>query len=201
MTGRRHSGSARNLPQTAGLIWTLRKVAQKRPDSCALTLQELGSLVIQVGGEAGFVVQVEVPVPRRARCKVDCAWLAINRRTEELIPIVAWEFDGRDVGIGHVAGDKKRLGNIWKLRTLRPLLMIQALYSFRSAPLPCAKDLTLNELTEKGVMIVHDAELLNGAVFAITSLALKGAATLGLSVIEGFRCEVPLTRADISGAR
>jgi ABC-type arginine/histidine transport system permease subunit len=79
--------------------------------------------------------------------------------------------------------------------------MIQALYSFRSAPLPCAKDLTLNELTEKGVMIVHDAELLNGAVFAITSLALKGAATLGLSVIEGFRCEVPLTRADISGAR
>lgn len=175
-------------PGTAKLLRILRQVSRIRREVCALTLQELGALVVQAGCEAGFVVQVEVPAPhnRRRRGKVDCAWLALNRRTKALEPVVAWEFDGRDVGRGHVAGDKRRQGNIRKLRALRPLLMIQALYSFRDKPLPCTKDGTLHELSKAGVVVVYDAELLDGAVFVIGSLAVRGTEMLGLSVIERF---------------
>lgn len=106
-----------------------------------LTLCELGALVIVAGRESGFQVYPEHSFPvglkdannKERSGKLDCAWFRDD------VLVVAWEFDARDVGNGHLLGTASetghggRIGNLRKFQYARALINIQALYSIRDA--------------------------------------------------------------------
>jgi len=145
-----------------------------------LTLQELGSLVIAGGCAAGFVVQVEVPVVGSRRdAKLDCAWLAVDGTM-----VVAWEFDGRDVGRTHILGDpaKGKLGNKEKFARSAALLKMQALYSLRNgAPLPQQRGFT--DALRPEVETVRDADLMTSEMLRVSIQARSLAAERGLVLL------------------
>jgi hypothetical protein len=87
--------------------------------------RELTSLIIRAGRAGGLGVLTELPVLSGA---IDCAWYSPGFATL----LVAWEFDGRDVGDGHIAGTSKRLGNAKKFAACGALRKIQVLYALRN---------------------------------------------------------------------
>lgn len=96
-------------------------------DGAALTLPELGALVVTAGRDAGFRVQTEMECGPNGAHRIDCAWCA----TEGGAPVVVWEFDARDVPCAHLIGAGNRLGTFQKLREFQDAMRIQALYTLR----------------------------------------------------------------------
>lgn len=145
-----------------------------------LTLPELGSLVITAGCEAGFVVQVEVPVAGGKRdAKLDCAWFATDGTM-----VVAFEFDGRDVGREHISGseEKGKLGNAEKFRRSGALVRVQALYTLRNERvLPPRKGTT--DAMKPEVEVLSDEELHAGVIDDVVARAVGAARERGLTML------------------
>jgi len=109
----------------------------------------MGSLVMRAGRAGGLIVRMEIGVAgntgtRPVAGAVDRGWYCPKTRQW----LVAWEFDRRDVGEGHIAGTDARLGNAKKVRCVcrdvegpGPLLLKErsvALGKIASRPLPTA---------------------------------------------------------------
>ena len=145
-----------------------------------LTLPELGSLVIGAGCAAGFIVQVEVPVPGTQRdARLDCAWLAADKTM-----VVAWEFDGRDVKRPHIAGDpeKGRLGNREKFQRSRALVKVQALYSLRNERVLPPMGQGTGVLGPE-VIVLRDEDLMRGEIQTVMERARAAAERAGLALL------------------
>lgn len=164
------------LEKTSKLLRQLSKTTRHDASAPQLSLQELGGLVIGAGAEAGFVVHVEFPVQRKGRRgTVDCVWLARREDTGALSPVVAWEFDGRDVGLGHVRGDERRIGNIKKLQASKAPLKCQAFYSYRNGALGGMKAKTISALKKARIAILSDQQLLSGCIAGVVDCAIRKA--------------------------
>jgi hypothetical protein len=87
--------------------------------------RELTSLILRAGRVAGLDVRTEIKVLTGA---MDCGWYAPGSASL----IVAWEFDGRDVGNAHISGTGKRLGNAKKFAACGAKSKIQVLYALRN---------------------------------------------------------------------
>jgi hypothetical protein len=116
--------------------------------------RELTSLIIRAGRAGGLDVVTELPV---LSGEMDCAWYSPGFSTL----LVAWEFDGRDVGNGHIAGTKTRIGNAAKFIACTALRKIQVLYSLRNnlAYWGKSRATKIRALLSSDVEIITDVEL------------------------------------------
>jgi len=142
-------------------------------ESGQLTLPELGALIVVAGVEHGFEVELEVPCcPQHRNHKVDCLWRARNSDGSRGAVIVAWEFDGRDAGPGHLLGGGARRGNLKKLGDTGAALKIQALYSVRNGVLKDRRSAVRGALESAGIDVYLDSELISDKLEGIVNRAL-----------------------------
>ena len=129
----------------------------------ALCRVELESFVMRAGRAAGLKVRAEVRVAGHTGVspvtgELDCAWLdPVDGRY-----LVMFEFDGRDVGRGHIEGTHKRLGNAKKFEACGAELKVQVLYGLRNDLTqwgPSQRD-RCQRLLGAGVRVVSDEELM-----------------------------------------
>lgn len=94
---------------------------------------------------------------------------------------MAWEFDGRDVGVDHVQGRAgKRIGTIEKLAASEAPMKFQALYSYRPSARSAGELGPLRLATERAldrrkIPLVSDDALIRGEILEIAARALRAA--------------------------
>jgi hypothetical protein len=123
---------------------------------------------------------VTVPgAPRDAR--LDCGWFG---GTGELV--VAWEFDGRDVGQEHLVGNptKGKAGNLQKkFKRASAQLRIQALYSLRNGhALPLMRAQTPG-LLQPHARVVADEQLMCRGISDVVKDAVAAAKAVNASLL------------------
>lgn len=122
--------------------------------------EEVFSLIIRAGRAAGFVVRTEVParwagnMPTGRPPTLDCGWY-----THGGALLVAWEFDGRDVGDGHLTGPT---GNRRKFSGCAAPMKFQVLYSAKNdlLPKPPSRAAAVRLLLLPDVEVLTDEELM-----------------------------------------
>lgn len=149
------------------------------PDS-HLHKEEVFSVMMRAARCAGLKVRTEVPAPWvSARSAMDCGWYSATGML-----LVAFEFDGRDVGREHISGseEKGKLGNAEKFRRSGALVRVQALYTLRNERvLPPRKGTT--DAMKPEVEVLSDEELHAGVIDDVVARAVGAARERGLTML------------------
>ncbi len=166
-----------DLTRTTALLDALGRHAYAQSPH-QLTLPEMGSLVISAGVEAGFAVQVEVPVMGRAT--MDCIWMSLDGHR-----VVAFEFDGRDVRPPHILGrGPGHPGNLGKFNGCGAAIKVQALYSLRSEGVLAPQN-GATDVLQPAVRVLEDRELMQGEILRLATQAHDHALAAGWLLAPG----------------
>jgi len=136
-----------------------------------LTLPELGALVVVAGRASGFWVGTETRCDLATQHMIDCVWFDDPSHNN---PVVAWEFDARDVARSHLEGSGRRRGTFEKLRGFKNAIKVQALYSIRGKRM-LSKQTYLDDaafqkrVSGDPIKIYTDEELISGKLLEIVN--------------------------------